>query len=95
MVCSVARFDIRFGYVSVMYEQIILSSVKVFWEIAAPSVYYMFSLYLRAWIAQWFKHSLATTATHDRIQVSASGRVVVARPRSVVFRGFSGFLHHV
>ena len=48
-----------------------------------------------AWIAQWLVHSLATAAIRDRIPVSACGRVVVARPRSVVFPGFSGFLHHV
>ena len=42
--------------------------------------------------AQWLTHSLAT---RDRIPVSACCRVVVARPRSVVFPWFSGFLHHV
>ena len=30
-----------------------------------------------------------------RIRVKACGRVVVARPGSVVFPGFSGFLHHI
>ena len=48
-----------------------------------------------AWIGQWLAHSLATTVIQDRIPVSACGRVVVARPRSVVFPRFSGFLHHV
>ena len=48
----------------------------------------------RALIAQWLNHSRATAATQDRIPLSACGRVVVARPRSVVFPGFSGFLHH-
>ena len=48
-----------------------------------------------AWITQWLEHSLAIAATQDRIPMSACGRVVVARPRSVVFTGFSGFLHQV
>ena len=48
-----------------------------------------------AWIAQWIKHSLDTAATQDRIPMSVCDRVVVARPRSLVFPGFPGFLHHV
>ena len=44
---------------------------------------------------------MSRSAMYSYVFVSVSpvqfawGRVVVARPRAVVFAGFSGFLHHV
>ena len=42
----------------------------------------------------WVKPSLVTAAHQVQTPVSACGKAVVARPRSVVFPGFSSFLHH-